>query len=65
MPTSPESFSQVKNILRKLDESIDAARGRRLEGARPQRMAAPVPAPQPIQPLNPNRARPLRRPDGM
>ncbi len=65
MPTSPESFSQVKNILRKLDESIDAARGRRLEHTRPERVMPPVPAPQPMPTMNPNRARPLRRPEGM
>ena len=30
MATSPEAFRQVKNILQKLDQSIDAARDRRL-----------------------------------
>lgn len=32
MATSPEAFEQVKGILRKLDQSIDAARHRRLAG---------------------------------
>ena len=30
MATSPEAFRQVKDILRKLDQSIDSARSRRL-----------------------------------
>ncbi len=30
MATSPEAFRQVKDILRKLDQSIDSARTRRL-----------------------------------
>lgn len=30
MGTSPETFNQVKNILRKLDQSIDSARDQRL-----------------------------------
>ncbi len=32
MATSSEAFEQVKGILRKLDQSIDAARHRRLAG---------------------------------
>ena len=30
MGTSPEAFNEVRNILKKLDHSIDAARSRRL-----------------------------------
>ena len=41
MATSSESFQQVKDILRKLDRSIDAARTRRL-GHGPQPTTAPV-----------------------
>jgi hypothetical protein len=32
MATSPETFNQVRDILRKLDRSIDNARNRRLAG---------------------------------
>jgi len=32
MATSPEAFHQVKEILRKLDRSIDSARDKRLSG---------------------------------
>ncbi len=35
MATSREAFSQVKDILRKLDRSIDAARERRTGDPRP------------------------------
>ncbi|MEM8834891.1 MAG: hypothetical protein AAGD00_03630 [Planctomycetota bacterium] len=34
-PTSPETFNQVKSILKKLDRSIDNARTRRLGGDEP------------------------------
>ncbi|MBN8645118.1 MAG: hypothetical protein J0L61_07750 [Planctomycetes bacterium] len=59
MATSPETFNQVKNILRKLDRSIDEIRGRRT-----------TPATSPNAPLTtiggasntpPGRARPLNR----
>jgi hypothetical protein len=50
MPTSPETFSKVKNLLRKLDQSIDSARSKRLDGARPA--AAPPVRPAMI-PANP------------
>jgi len=30
MGTSPEAFNEVRNLLKKLDRSIDAARSRRL-----------------------------------
>ena len=42
MATSPEAFRQVKNILQKLDQSIDAARDRRLT-AKPRAGTAPTP----------------------
>ncbi|MBL0926334.1 MAG: hypothetical protein IBJ11_01615 [Phycisphaerales bacterium] len=73
MATSPETFAQVKNILRKLDRSIDDARTRRTNPApapaAPQvQSIAPRPAVQPSQapaaPLadRPGRAKPLARP---
>jgi len=77
MATSPEAFEQVKNILKKLDQSIDAARDRRLAsqpGA--TRTVSRDPAAHTIggtdpirpigQPRPTNRARPmLRRSDSM
>lgn len=61
MGTSPETFAQVKNILRKLDQSIDAARNRRLATPAPSAKANGTHAPQrlPEPPPNPNRARPM------
>ncbi len=62
MGTSPETFARVKDILRKLDRSIDDARHRRLSDG------APPPSQQsrptgPAQP-RPGRAKPLiRKPD--
>lgn len=45
MATSPETFNQVRNLLRKMDQSIDQARGKRLAGdTHPP--AQPLPAPQ-------------------
>jgi hypothetical protein len=41
MATSPETFNQVRNLLRKMDQSIDQARGKRLSGNEP----APLPPP--------------------
>jgi len=60
MATSPEAFDQVRNILRKLDQSIDAARRRRLdEVPQPARSAGGVPpAPRPVE-THPGRARPM------
>ncbi|HBS29611.1 MAG TPA: hypothetical protein DEB06_09225 [Phycisphaerales bacterium] len=59
MATSPEAFNQVRNILRKLDQSIDAARQRRLDtDPVPVRSAGgtpPAPRPEPV----PGRARPM------
>ena len=70
MAASPESFQQVKDILRKLDQSIDAARDRRLHRSPDARLSSSTaigvtnsPAARP--PLGPNdpipQARPLNR----
>lgn len=48
MSTSPETFSKVKNLLRKMDQSIDSARSKRLTPApAPSASAPPAAAPQP------------------
>ncbi len=66
MATSPETLAQVRDLLRKMDRSIDDARDRRLSTGEPE--AAPAPtngaAPAAGDP-RPGRARPLatRRPD--
>jgi len=61
MGTSPETFDQVKNILRKLDRSITDARQRRLDTD--ETPAAENPSNDPN--AKPGRARPMRpRPDG-
>lgn len=44
MSTSQRTFEQVKNILGKLDNNIDAARARRLQSRAP---SAPLPMPTP------------------
>jgi hypothetical protein len=54
MGTSERAFNQVKEILGKLDRSIDQARERRLHGDRPQPVAG-----EEIDPTR-RRARPLR-----
>lgn len=68
MATSPETFNQVKNILRKLDRSIDEIRTRRSAPA-----PAPAKAPQGIPSVGaigttanpaPGRAKPLGRAPG-
>ncbi len=63
MATSPETFNQVKNILRKLDRSIDDIRARR--STPPSSSAGPVAAASGTLPagLNvpPGRARPMNR----
>ena len=62
MGTSPEAFNEVRNILKKLDHSIDAARSRRLstdeaEGTNgSDRNGQSSDADRPI-----GRARPIRR----
>lgn len=58
MPTSPESFNKVRDILRKLDRSIDAARDRRLRADDEKDRPAPTPA-NTDNPDRPLRARPL------
>lgn len=61
MGTSPETFDQVKNILRKLDRSITDARQRRLDTD-----DKPTADTSPADPnAKPGRARPMRpRPEG-
>ncbi|MFM9956862.1 MAG: hypothetical protein ACKVZJ_02195 [Phycisphaerales bacterium] len=65
MATSPETFNQVKNILRKLDRSIDDIRARR--STPPPAAAGPIvgggAASQLAAGLNvpPGRARPMNR----
>lgn len=64
MGTSPEAFNQVREILRKLDRSIDNARDRRLAGSPDDDRTDPArthsDAPQPHQtPGGPLRARPM------
>ncbi len=62
MATSPETFHQVRDILKKLDRSISDARRRRLATD-----DAPATS-QPPQPAKPGRARPMQprrdRPEG-
>jgi hypothetical protein len=43
MPTSDRAFNQVRDILGRLDRSIDEARDRRLRGNEPQKPAEPQP----------------------
>jgi len=75
MPTSPETLSKVKNLLRKMDQSIDNARTRRLtanSGPAPASQpsfahpSSPAPASHPLQAAapgsNPIRARAMARP---
>jgi len=67
MATSPEAFRQVKDILRKLDQSIDSARARRLgnvtanTGPTTPQAAVSV-APTTIGQPNPTNGLPLARP---
>lgn len=62
MGTSPETIHEVRNLLKKLDHSIDAARSRRLssdqdgEANNPDRNGQPEGDDPPI-----GRARPIRR----
>lgn len=51
MSTSPETFSKVKNLLRKMDQSIDSARSKRLTPA--PAPSAPAPSIALTQPTNP------------
>jgi hypothetical protein len=69
MGTSPEAFNQVRDILRKLDRSINDARDRRLADQEPRRVSPSQQQQQvngqsePTDPDRPLRARPMRRPD--
>lgn len=64
MSTSEKTFTQVKDILRKLERSIDQAREKRLHhDDEPARHPAAAPAPAPslpgrAQPMNPARPAP-------
>jgi hypothetical protein len=51
MATSPETFSKIKNLLRKMDQSIDSARSKRLTSNTPAPSAAPQPLPPPTHSL--------------
>lgn len=61
MATSQETFNQVKNILRKLDRSIDDIRARR--GAPPETAGGTVGNAAPTAAINAptGRARPMNR----
>ncbi|MEL6499023.1 MAG: hypothetical protein AAF937_01680 [Planctomycetota bacterium] len=62
MTTSEHTINQVRNILGRLDRSIDEARDRRLNGSEdpePQREQTPPPAPaQKAEPAQPSEAPP-------
>ena len=60
MGTSPETFRQVRDILKKLDRSIDTARDRRLSTEGPEDPGIGR-ADDPSRPL---RAKPMRTPPG-
>lgn len=53
MATSPDTFSKVKNLLRKMDQSIDSARSKRLSSNGPppvvQQHQSPPPPTHSIQ----------------
>lgn len=57
MATSPETFRQVRDILKKLDRSIDTARDRRLSTEELPEQPAPSNEDDPGRPL---RAKPMR-----
>lgn len=57
MGTSPETFNEVRNLLKKLDRSIDAARTRRLSTDETPVTDTTDGTDRPV-----GRARPLRRP---
>lgn len=61
MATSQETFNQVKNILRKLDRSIDDIRARR--GTPPETATGTIGNPTPTTAINAptGRARPMNR----
>lgn len=58
MATSPETFKQVRDILKKLDRSIDSARDRRLS----QSDEEASPTNGRVDHSRPPRAKPMRNP---
>jgi hypothetical protein len=60
MATSPETFRQVRDILKKLDRSIDSARDRRLSTEGPDEPSIG----HDDQPGRPLRAKPMRATPG-
>lgn len=58
MATSPETFKQVRDILKKLDRSIDSARDRRLS----QSDEESSPTNGRTDHARPQRAKPMRNP---
>jgi hypothetical protein len=69
MSNPSNSFNQVKNLLRKMDDSISSARTRRLSTDHPgpsQPQAQPSVPADPTRPVGNLKARPLGRPhDGV
>ena len=66
MSTSPETLAQVRDLLRKMDRSIDDARDKRLSHDSKVPAPAPTnnPAPDDDPQAKPGRARPMApRPD--
>lgn len=61
MATSPETFKQVRDILKKLDRSIDSARDRRLSNEHDADEATDTATPPDGAP-RPLRAKPMRTP---
>ncbi len=67
MGISQETYDQVKNILRKLDRSIDEARSERLHGSRAPEGSGRVQGDSELiggsegTPARPGRARPMQR----
>ncbi len=59
MSTSDKTFTQVKDILRKLERSIDQAREKRLHLDDEDATESPAPSPRPAEP---GRAQPLQAP---
>ncbi len=53
MAEQGRAFNEVKELLGKLDRSIDAARNRRLHGERPDPAPAPHSRPDPEPPQRP------------
>ncbi len=62
MGTSPEAFNEVRNLLKKLDRSIDVARSRRLSEDTPEATSGTDTLSETDRPIG--RARPIRRFEG-